>query len=537
MTLAIADRRGARALVENSGHTPAGRPPPGAGYSVRKWLKTPAGLLLALILTTLTARMLFAASLGLGIDESYMVASGRTLQLSYFDHPPLSWWMAWGAAHLFGTDAAWAVRLPFVLTFAGTTWLVFRLTERLFDARAGLWAAALLNVSPVFGITTGSWVLPDGPLMAGLAGAGLCFAEAIPSRGRAAWGWWLGTGLCAGLALLSKYSAALTIAGALCFLLSEPAARRWLVRPHPYAAGLLALALFSPVLFWNAQHGWVSLLFQGGRAGVGRLHPLGPLTSLGGEALFVLPWVWLPLVACGLLALRRGPRDAPSWLLVCLAAPPILLFLLVSLWSHVLFHWAAPGYLMLFPLLGDALGRRAVVSRAPRVCLAATMAVVVAGVAFVASEVRFNWMAGRLEHFSLGADPDFEAVNWVSLREDLAQRGLLGRPGLIVAGTRWLDAGKADYALGGRMTVICLGSDPRQYGLIANRADYAGKDVLIVAPRTSLAQVQERFGGAFDTIAELPPVLLRHAGHPAMLVPLFIGHDLHAPPPAEKPKS
>jgi 4-amino-4-deoxy-L-arabinose transferase-like glycosyltransferase len=89
-------------------------------------------------------------------------------------------------------------------------------------------------------------VLPDGPLIAALLGAAVCLVAAMPTSGRAAWGWWLGTGLWAGVALFSKYSAALTIAGAIVFLLTEPAGRRWLRRPHPYAAGLLALTVFSP---------------------------------------------------------------------------------------------------------------------------------------------------------------------------------------------------------------------------------------------------------------------------------------------------
>ena len=51
------------------------------------WLKTPAGRVPVLVLATFFARILFASALGLGVDESYMVAAGRKLQLSYFDHP------------------------------------------------------------------------------------------------------------------------------------------------------------------------------------------------------------------------------------------------------------------------------------------------------------------------------------------------------------------------------------------------------------------------------------------------------------------
>src|SRR5215470_4954004 len=85
------------------------------------WLKTPAGRVAVLILATLLARVLFASALGLGVDESYMVAAGRKLQLSYFDHPPVSWWMAWGVAHLSGSERALVVRAPFIALFAITT--------------------------------------------------------------------------------------------------------------------------------------------------------------------------------------------------------------------------------------------------------------------------------------------------------------------------------------------------------------------------------------------------------------------------------
>src|ERR1700720_315208 len=93
------------------------------------WLKTPAGGVAALIFATFLARLLFASALGLGVDESYMVAAGRKLQLSYFDHPPVAWWLAWGIAHLTGNESAVVVRLPFIALFGLTTWLMYRVTS------------------------------------------------------------------------------------------------------------------------------------------------------------------------------------------------------------------------------------------------------------------------------------------------------------------------------------------------------------------------------------------------------------------------
>jgi hypothetical protein len=490
------------------------------------WLKTPAGAVAALILATFAARLLFAAALGLGIDESYMVAAGRKLQLSYFDHPPIAWWMAWGVAHLTGSESSFVVRLPFIALFALTTFLMYRVTAALFDPEAGLWAAVVLNMAPVLGITAGSWVLPDGPLFAALLGTLFCLVPALRSEGRAAWGWWLATGACAGLALCSKYSAVLTLAGAIAFLVTEPTSRRWLMGPHPYVAGLVTLVVFLPVLVWNAGHGWASFLFQGGRAG-GALHSFGPMVALAGQAAFLLPWIWAPLMWCGLVALRRGPSDRERWLLVCLAAPPILLFTVAALWSNPLFHWAAPGYLTLMPLLGDTIARRRQTSRLVRIWLGTTAAFVIVAVVFVASEVRFNWLYGLIEELPVGRDPNLDVVDWTSLRAEFENRGLLDRPGLVVATLKWHETGKIDYALGGRIPVICLGPDPRQYGQTASPDDYAGADVLIIAPRRSLAQIESQFGGRFDSIEPAAPAILMHAGRVAMELPLFIGHRLH----------
>ncbi|MBE7158289.1 MAG: glycosyltransferase family 39 protein, partial [Rhodospirillales bacterium] len=86
-----------------------------------------------------------------------MVTAGRVLSLGYFDHPPASWWLAWGAAHLFGTEAPVVVRLPFILLFALSQWLMALITRSVGGPRAAFWAVMAFNLSPVFGLTTGTW--------------------------------------------------------------------------------------------------------------------------------------------------------------------------------------------------------------------------------------------------------------------------------------------------------------------------------------------------------------------------------------------
>lgn len=491
------------------------------------WAATPAGGVTLLIAATLLARVVLARAMGLGIDESYMAAIGRTAHLGYFDHPPVAWWLAWAAERVAGPGSDLGVRLPFILLFALSTWLMFRLAADLFGARAGLWAAVLMNAAPVLGVAAGSWVLPDGPLIAALLGATVCLRRAL-SQVRRTWGWWLGAGACFGLAACSKYTALPIGMGALIYLLTTPGGRAWLARPQPYLAGLVSLLLFAPVIAWNARNGWASLLFQGGRADGGHWYPFGPLAALGGEALFFLPWIWLPLAWCLWSAAQRGPADQRRWLLACLSLPSIILFALVALRARVLFHWAAPATMLALPLLGDWVARAVAVRRAVRVVLAATAIVVAVGVVLVGTEVRFNWLPNVVGDFAAGADPDLGAVDWTSLHDELARRGLL-RPGVVVAAIRWHDAGKIDYALRGEVPVLCLGDDPREYGLSAPTAGYLGRDVLIVAPRETLAGVTVGFGARFDRVEALAPVPLLHAGRPVMSLPLFLGHRLRPP--------
>jgi 4-amino-4-deoxy-L-arabinose transferase-like glycosyltransferase len=490
---------------------------------------------LLFILAATAVRLVFAGLLSLDIDEAYMVAAGRHPQLSYFDHPPAAWWLSWGAAHLFGSESALAVRTPFILLFALTTWLIYRLGAVLFSPAAGLWAAVLTTLAPVLGVAAASWVGPDGPVMCALAAAALCLTHALFGQPRAATAWWMGAGVCAGLALFSKYTAFLVLAGSLIYLLSQGEHRRWLLRPQPYLAGLLAAAVFSPVLIWNAQHHWVSFAFQGARAGLGRLHPEGPLVTFGGEALYLLPWIWLPLMIAFVSTLRRGPRDARSWLLVCLAGLPVLVFPLASIWSrnNVLFHWAGPGYLMLTPLLGEAITRRAPAgqARAKRV-LAGTAIFVVALFGLYTSEARWNWAPTGFQRGVPKVDPNLEAGDWSSLPAVFAQRHYLGQPNLVFAGTDWRDIGKLDYALGGRARVVGMGGDVREYQFQDAGEPPVGADVIIFGPRRpELADLKTRYAGRFDALEELIPAPIVHANRLVTTMPLYLGHHYRGSAP------
>jgi 4-amino-4-deoxy-L-arabinose transferase-like glycosyltransferase len=481
---------------------------------------------LALILGALALRIVFAAAIGLGVDESYTVATARVLSLSTFDHPPLAWWLTHFAASLL-RESPLALRTPFLLLFALTSWLMFVLTRRLFGAQAGFYATLTLNLSPVLGLTDASWILPDAPLLPAMLGCAYALSRVFfePGAPRA---WWLAAGVCAGLAMLSKYHGVFLFAGAGLFVVASPRQRFWLATPWPYLAGLIALLIFSPVLVWNAGNHWVSFLFQGGRSGVPHFSLVAPLALIGLQSLFLAPWIFIPLAVLFVRSLWRGPAQERDFFLACLAAAPILLFTLVAFWSskRVLPHWVAPGYLMLFPLLGREIATR-LERGAPllRRGLIAAAAFMVVGVGVVSA----------LPHLPLAAlsgsrYPLFEMLDWDDFPRAVAARGW-GQPRTFIAATRWLDAGKLDYALHGAMPVLCLCDEPHAFGLIRDPQDFIGQDALIVAPELTIDEARARLGRFFGSIEPLAPVDILQGGQPVIVLQIFRAKNFHDPAP------
>jgi len=218
-------------------------------------------------------RLAWSASLGPGNDESYYYLFTVHRDWSYFDQPPmLAVVERLGIALAGGTVSAFSLRLGFILLFAGSTWLMARVTSRLYGPRAGFLAALALNVTAYHGSAAATFALPDGPLLFFwlLTLDRLAVALDAPGTSRP----WLGVGLAWGGALLSKYHAVFLPAATLLYLAIEPSARPWLRRAGPYIAVACGLALFSPVLWWNATHSWASFAFQGGGPSAGS--PSGP---------------------------------------------------------------------------------------------------------------------------------------------------------------------------------------------------------------------------------------------------------------------
>jgi hypothetical protein len=486
-------------------------------------------------------RLGLALLVGLSVDESYAVVMSRRLALSYFDHPPLLFWIPGLAARLTGSESPLVVRLPFIVLFMGTTWLVFRLTAFLFDEAAGLWAAVALNLVLFFTLSAASWVLPDGPLLFFTVAAALCLARAIwgsPPAMRSlpseSFGWWMGFGLCAGLALLSKYHGAFLLAGAALFLATSSGHRAWLRHPEPYLAVLLAVFVFLPVVVWNADHDWASFRFQGARA-----VPLEPENdspfwgSIAGQGAWILPWLWVPLLVVLASALRRGPGDSRRWFLLCLSIGPIVVFTAFTAFGRRgLPHWQAPGYFMLLPLLGASIASRLEGGeRGVRRWLWGSGAGLAVVLVVIVSQTRTGWIGRVAPELLEKGDPTDDLLQWTPVVDRLREWGY-PRPGLAVAGATWADAAKLAYALGPTVRVTSVGGDPRGFEFVESQSSLVGRDVLLVARRRAgYMEPMIAYAPYFRGMRGLDTIPILRRGREEIAVSVYVGRGLVRPVP------
>jgi 4-amino-4-deoxy-L-arabinose transferase-like glycosyltransferase len=407
-------------------------------------------------------------------DEAYHWHLGSQFHLSY-DHPPLAYWLAALGPCLAPTASFLLARLPFVLLFSGSTWLMFLLGRRVGGGWAGVHAALLFSAAPYFLAGAGTAALPEGPLIFTWL---LClwllarlFLDPQPERPKLLW---LALGLALGAAFLSKYHALFIPLGVALFLMMKPAARRRASGVGPLIALISAAIVSLPVIVWNHAHGFASFtLYLHRGVAVRGLHPEEALVNLAGQALLLMPWTWALLVGCLVRGLTRGPHPPAARLLSALAVGPLILFTALSAlngeWDQ--FHWPLVAYASLFPLAGAA--QAAAVERAagwPRRRTVLSMASIVAVPAGILLYAATSWGPRLFEVIPVEAPSPWMARNYdfsgyAGLDEALDHRGLLHRSNLFVCaelhGLRKARLGPARPTAGGLRGALVRGQELR----------------------------------------------------------------------------
>ena len=329
-------------------------PRPGARVLVRpNAAPLPLPAQQAIVVLLLAIHVVLVFGMEPQFDEAYYWMWGQFPDLSYYDHPPLNAWLMGLSSWLFGWTI-FALRAPTWIALAGTILVLAAWSRRLAGDQWWSWfwtALVVYLASPVIACFS-SLMYADYLLFFLCLAAAYCFAafSADWEAGRPRFRYLFAAALLFGLAGLTKYNAIFLAVGVPIYLLTGPKRRSHFADWRLYAAGLLALLVVSPVLVWNAQHGFASFRFHLGDRYDGA--PIASITNL--KFFLLLSLFWLsPLLFGPFLRMlfdrwTGGSASAAHGLARNAFVTSTVAFAGLSLFTGVLPYWNVVAYLVAF---------------------------------------------------------------------------------------------------------------------------------------------------------------------------------------------
>lgn len=293
-------------------------------------------------------------------DELYYWSWAKDLQLSYYDHPPLTATLIALSTAIFG-DNLFGIRFFSCLFACAILFLLGEITPR-------KQLLACLMFTPVF-LFGGLLMTPDAPFLFFWTS----YVWWLIGINETLRGWsddpisrvyrqrpiytprWALGGLILGLGILSKYSMVLAIPCTFICLWSK-------VRKGAWIGGFafqcfIAFCVALPILIFNIEHRFTPLAFQWNHSMASSAFSFANFFDFVGSQIVLVGA--LPLLLLAWLCFRYKELSADPVLHVCfwLSVPPFLFFLYRALGTKLEANWALMAYITFWPMAQMILDR------------------------------------------------------------------------------------------------------------------------------------------------------------------------------------
>lgn len=273
----------------------------------------------------------------------------HSLEWGYYKHPPMPTWLLAIAIQLIGSHS-WLTNALAAICFAVTGCLTWLIARHLFNEKVANVAIVLWTLQQCFSLSAQIYNHNTVLIM---FMAAVVYTSLRATSGSKPGGWWLGAGILAGCAMLSKYQAALPLIVLFVTLcITSKQSVRYLLGGFALA-GLGFVTVFSPHLCWAFVNKFPTLRYASAALESGGLvqRLSWVATFFVNQIRMVLPLL-LVLGLCFAICKFRRPllepkveesrqlKQASTWLWGLIGAP-ILIVLIISLisGSQLRNHW------------------------------------------------------------------------------------------------------------------------------------------------------------------------------------------------------
>lgn len=291
-------------------------------------------------------KIFLAGLFGLTDDESHYWQYSQYLDFSYYDHPPLVGYLIYISTRIFGNNL-YGVRIPSILCFIVSSIYFYKLIKETHNEKVAFYSTLLFSFIPI--IFVGSIItLPDAPLGMFWMMYMFYFYKFVITEEK----WYLYLcGIILGFALLSKYNAIFLFISSLMILLVVRKLRSLLFKKNFYYSYLSSVLIFSPVIFWNITHKFVSFSYQLSRGMKSKpFNILIFFENILTQSAYLSPIVFFAIIYCLIYFLIKK-TDFKYRFFVYFALPGIILFNLVGTRTIILPHWPVISYVSCLPLI------------------------------------------------------------------------------------------------------------------------------------------------------------------------------------------
>lgn len=302
-------------------------------YDRRVWL---------FLIAVTVIKIAIAPFLGVAPQESYYWNYSQHLDLSYFDHPPMSAYLIYLFTAIFG-DNSFGVHFAAIFISLILSLVLYYFARVMFNSKVAFWTVVVGATTFIFALG-GLVITPDGPLLLFWILSMFALYQADKQNSL---NWWFLTGIFLGCGMVSKYTAAFAGLGAIAYIVTSKERIKHLLKPGPYLAAVSALVVFLPVIVWNYTHNWASFGFQSGRRAseISQIR-LDYFFGFLGSQVGILAIFLFPLFIWALIRiLKRLKNDSRMALFFWYAAPTVVFFTLVAFIHYVKMNWIAPAYI------------------------------------------------------------------------------------------------------------------------------------------------------------------------------------------------